>query len=815
MPYHGKKKGPLRGYRRGSTKVLTEEERIRREAARLAGANNTSKGRNVGRTGQPVDPLPGLLSGSQAGYKSLPSAADAQAAAAYRAAQQQGVPPVVAGRPDVPAGDLTNASAPPPAVTPEQQAAFDAVNAQVAAENARNDQIQAEKDAGLSSFGTGNIYTDPNYVPPTPSADHPSASPQAGQDIPRDPGYHVTLDQRYTDMNENTLTWLANSGNLEEAQLASSELAARAKDKSDATTAELQEKVDAGLPVTENELKTAENINEASGFWTNVNTQKEDDIAEQEALAAADRKAKTDAQAAAAAEEAARLADLGVVPKPDQIVDNASPHTQEPLEVPAPVTAADTQAELDAAAGTSGETQWADPEPDTDQVSPGVSVPVGDGGSMTGTDNGGVSVDDGQGNQSIFSGDQVEAVKGVLKDFFGLETGDLKRAIGGYLLSRAAGASHQGAMTYAGQTTYRGIERRENQEIREKERDELWARQDEKEAARIARADRIRAEDAALSASKSDRNFMEANFGTYTPESIKAYLEGGRNDLTLLEPIDKPATTNLTGDTKAVQVEGVPGLGKIDFYEEDIEGVGKVYTANIPVEGDDGTVTYQKMTEQQLRTYIAEQGGDAIKYDPNKHSQSGKAQSVLDFTNSMSNEVNTVFKGSGFESEAPLAAANLASYLQDTLKIDFTNPDEVLAAQPIYLQAIEDMKDDLESGRVKDVNNAAPYVKRSVLSSAALGPGQTWLTQNGRATVDATKVNGIYSSLQNIAPRKNDLKSIKNDFLTLRRTYDALKSSGELGKISVNRKTENEFYVWLKDTLADKEAASAILGRDV
>ena len=285
--------------------------------------------------------------------------------------------------------------------------------------------------------------------------------------------------------------------------------------------------------------------------------------------------------------------------------------------------------------------------------------------------------------------------------------------------------------------------------------------------------------------------------------------------MTLLEPVEKEATTNYTGDTKSIQVEGVSGLGKIDFYEEKIKGVGSVYTANVPVEDENGNVTYQKMTEQQLRAYIASQGGDAIKYDSDKHSQSGKAKSVLDFTNSMKDEVNTIFKGSDYINESPLAAANLAAYLQDTLKVDFTNPDEVLAVQPIYLQAMEDMRDDLESGRVKDVNNAAPYVKRSVLSSAALGPGQTWLTKNGRSIVDGTKINGIYTSLQSIAPRKNDLKAIKSDFLTLRRTYDTLKASGELDKISVDRKTENEFYVWLKNTLADKESLSAILGRDL
>ena len=79
----------MRGYRRGSTKVLDEEEMKRREAARLAGANNTSGGRNKprGPLNTDIDPLAEITSGAQAGYKSLPTAADAMAGAAYRANQ--------------------------------------------------------------------------------------------------------------------------------------------------------------------------------------------------------------------------------------------------------------------------------------------------------------------------------------------------------------------------------------------------------------------------------------------------------------------------------------------------------------------------------------------------------------------------------------------------------------------------------------------------------------------------------------------------------------------------------------------------------
>ena len=140
------------------------------------------------------------------------------------------------------------------------------------------------------------------------------------------------------------------------------------------------------------------------------------------------------------------------------------------------------------------------------------------GASMTGTDNGGVSVSDGKGLSGIFSGIEVETVKGVLKDYFGLETGDLKRAIGSYLLSRAAGSSHNGAMRYAGETTYSGIERREDQELKEQERDELWARQDQIREEGWAREDRIRAENQAASAKKAVIDNYSSNSGNYTVE---------------------------------------------------------------------------------------------------------------------------------------------------------------------------------------------------------------------------------------------------------------------------------------------------------
>ena len=220
-----------------------------------------------------------------------------------------------------------------------------------------------------------------------------------------------------------------------------------------------------------------------------------------------------------------------------------------------------------------------------------------------------------------------------------METGDLKRAIGGYLLSRAAGASHQGAMGYAGQMTYRGIERRENQEIREKERDELWARQDEKEAARIARADRIRAENLANTNANADRSFRESNYGKFTNESINAYLDGGRTDTSLL----------------------------------------------VPIEG--------------------------------KEDESAQAKALLDLSDDWVDDVKVQLP-EDMKGQAPVITALSTQYAVNELGIDLTNPKVAANYQAAFFSATSQMAAALQRG--EKVNSAAPYFKRSIMTTGCL-----------------------------------------------------------------------------------------------
>ena len=699
MPYHGKKKGPLRGYRRGSTKVLSEEEIARREAARAAGANNTSKGRNVGRTEQPVDPLPGLFSGAQAGYKSLPTAADAQAAAEYRAnlEAQQAVPPVtnypnnlqpgaqnlrdgaqwgnpeaagiVAGRPDVPVGDLTNAAAPPPVV-------------------------------------------------------HPDASPQGQQtDV-------MSVEQREAYWRD---VWNASGGRDANAKAAYE--AARNERKA------IQE-------------ETGAVYNPVSYDPVGVNVPP-------------------------------------VTPEEIPPVVNTGPHEQQPLETPAPVVPADTQSEYEAAAGIPEVNQWGTPaEEETDEITPGSSVSLGGTGSMTGTDNGGVSVDDGEGNQSIFSGDQVEAVKGALKEYFGLETGDLKRAIGSYLLSRAAGSSHNGAMQYAGQTTYGGIERRENLAQREKERDELWAREDEKTATANARADRIRAETLMHNASISDRTFMENNIGKYTPDSIKAYLDGGRSDISLLDPTTTASAGVAQGEQTRLSVDGVAGFENQTIYQQTVKtaaGTQEMVTYQDPADG-----TYKTVPMQQFENIIRAAGGSL---DTQVLTRNDRAELAQSFTDRVSSNLDDKLAGIEKKGLSGNWSAGLTREWQKQ-GYDLTDAQVVASLENLTYQAADIAIAEMAGDKKKRVTDLASIVRNLQLEASAMNANDSvWKTKDGK--VAENKIAELSTIMLNEAG--GDFAQVKSAFLAYRKDFLGL-SEAELNKYKASNK-ENQFYVYLRDKL--------------
>ena len=367
MPYHGKKKGPLRGYRRGSTKVLSEEEIARREAARAAGANNTSKGRNVGRTEQPVDPLPGLFSGAQAGYKSLPTAADAQAAAEYRAnlEAQQAVPPVNVNHPNFsrqhPLHPANRDIAAPPPVEPTV--------------------------AGMPEVPVGDLT---NAAPPQVTTSAPTWTSPQGKT------YNITAEGYLVD------PATGGAAHMWDQNLYSASKGAEdANNEAEALRTEAQATIDAGGQVDPsiiNRIQQAEA--KKSGLLNNLATQ-------QQGLSGLNDETTANRQEAYQKYHA-ELTGAGLTPKPfeewvggtydevpqlnQEVIEqplstveqpsvtvptdvNTSPHEQQPLETPAPVVPADTQSEYDAAAGIPEVNQWGTPEEEeTEEITPGSSV---------------------------------------------------------------------------------------------------------------------------------------------------------------------------------------------------------------------------------------------------------------------------------------------------------------------------------------------------------------------------------------------------------------------------------------------------------
>ena len=369
-------------------------------------------------------------------------------------------------------------------------------------------------------------------------------------------------------------------------------------------------------------------------------------------------------------------------------------------------------------------------------------------------------------------------IEGLLKDYFGLEGKDIVKALGYYLMSRATGASHAGSMRWAGGVVLDSAAKRETKE------------------------------DALEAKNAKDQKTIEALVKAgYSRAQAESYVTSGVEKL-----LEKPSSPFKTGQEVIMGVTGVRGLENISGYQVDYgkAGGGKYNLFELPKE--DGT--FETLTEPQLRAYISKMSGgkgQLLPYDKSRDTIAGRQEEATKFIDAMSDEVTQIFAGKEdkVKAETSIAFANGAQYMQDKLGYSLNNPGVQSAARVILLTAMREMRDDIDSGRIKRADSAAPYIKRSILTSAALGPGLMWQTADEKSRVNATKTNKLYSDLANI---NKDPAVIKSNFIKLHQTFSALKNKNELPKQKLNKKTENEFYVWIRNTLDNEERTKSILG---
>ena len=509
--------------RRGSTAVLDEEEIKRREAARLAGAGNTSKGRNEGRSEIFVDPLEDITTASQAGYKSLPTAADALAGADYRGNQSIQHPDASPRSQPVVVPEMREPVVHPDASPQGQQTGVmnatqkeahwrqvwnasggrDA-NAKAAYEAARQERMALE-----ASFGGGGdprtgmtpgSLTDTSLaseVSGRPDVDVgalPQGSTDSGNNAPVDEFGNVIVDSNWQAALD-SIEALEELGDMEGAQAIRDTLPDNLRNAQPGTTTTKlpydktygEIHPDVQTKVYDNQAKEIEKRKAEAETFADYEAaqaaevelkekqrQHESRIDEEKLLDLRDGEAKLQDDLAKAQREADRAQGTQFEEQANQSVKDAEAAVKKNQKEQADIIQKNTvvsDARDEAKVPKLGEE--AEPEvldlPDSrDEAKDPTKTTedLGDGASSSTTDNGNTIVDDGKGNKSIFSADQVAKVESVIKDFLGLEGADVKRAIGMYLLSRATGASHQGSMQWAGQQVYDRAAKRETAETK-------------------------------------------------------------------------------------------------------------------------------------------------------------------------------------------------------------------------------------------------------------------------------------------------------------------------------------------------------------
>ena len=379
----------VQGYRRGSTKILTEEERIRREEARAAGANNTSKGRNEPR----VPPV----------YQDL-------------------APPALQ--------EPVNADSIPFATQEEPV-------------------LQTEQQRGLVP------QPDQSAVPAFDYSSPPRDSTEGGLDVSNEirlATENVGERQRI----ENEIRRLTEGATTEDEFIRIDALKSKLGElggpvEENPTTPELTQSV-----VEQNTIIRQEEIEGLTKGAENRLQNLEAEKAQLENL----KNTVTDPSVLANVENRLQGVDEQITSTQSDIegiIDTASatpPAIESPLPTPEVEPLPDARDEAK--------------QPIVEDTGDGITVKYPNdvhADDAQFTPDGGANVNDGEGNSQWFPPETVEKVGGLIKDFFGLEGAEIKRAIGMYLLSRATGASHAGSMQWAGQQAYAQASAREEREF--------------------------------------------------------------------------------------------------------------------------------------------------------------------------------------------------------------------------------------------------------------------------------------------------------------------------------------------------------------
>jgi len=372
-----------------------------------------------------------------------------------------------------------------------------------------------------------------------------------------------------------------------------------------------------------------------------------------------------------------------------------------------------------------------------------------------------------------------------LKKWFGIEGEDLSRALGLYLMSRLTGASHEGSMRWAGKTALDTSAKRQALEAK-----------------------------TTLANAEKDKTIEALVDAGYTEASARSYVQTKLDDV-LVRSGSRSGALKETGNSVQVGIRGLPGFTYANGYEVEDPSGNKYNVFRVPNSVfRDPKPGFKTVNESQLAQLIANAtggNGRIVPYDKSMDTQEGRTKAAIDFTDGVyKTYVKELFTGADdkVRRQIPTAYSSVARWMQDTMEYKFYEPGIQQEAQVVLLTAMKDMRNDLDSGRISNVDDATPYVKRSILTSAALPTGQLWITADGKNTVSATKTNEIWSKLKS---HNSSPAAIKTNFKKLHQTFVRQKKNGDLPSMSLKKSKENEFSVWVMKTLNDKEALEVIL----